>query len=228
MLDQPPYVLLIAVGLAFVLPEPGRWNPFVLAQSGARALARDLPKAGPLGIGGGILVLALVAAPAVAATWALTSALPVGLRLVSPDASPTVALILAAVVLRLTLRLPPVWRWRGDTGRPHDQALQALGAELAAPVMLFALLGLYAPVVYQVALEVSRGLGDAPENAPIAAASTWVAYIPAYPARRLVELFCLLAERPGETQPTSEARPLRAWAVAAAGTIALALLVAIW
>jgi hypothetical protein len=228
MLDQPPYVLLIAVALALVLPEPGRWNPFVLAQSGARTLARDLPKSGPWAVSAGILVLGLVAAPAVAATWALTSALPVALRLVSPDASPIVALILAAVVLRLTLRLPPIWRRQEDTERPQRAPVQTLGAELAAPVMLFALLGIYAPVVCRIALEISRGFADARESECIAAPATALAYIPAYPAGRLVELFCLLADRSGISAATSKSYPLCARAVAALATIALALLVTIW
>jgi len=244
MLCQAPYVLLIAVALALVLPEPGRWNPFALARSGARALARDLPKSGPWAIGAGVLVLGLVAAPAAAATWALTSALPVALRLILPDASPIVALALAAVVLRLTLRLPPIWRWQGDAGRPpfgsapldcardrqgrQGSPLPALGAELAAPVMLFALLGVYALVVYRIALEIGRGLADAPGDEQIAAAAVWVAYIPAYPARRLVQLFDLLADRSGGSRGLMAARPLLVRALAAAGTIALALLVTIW
>ena len=236
MLDQPTYVLLIAVALALVLPDPRRWNPFALVRPGARALARDLPKTGPGAIGAGILVLGLIIAPAVAATWALTSALPVALRLILPDASPIVALALAAVVLRLTLRLPPIWRWQGDAGRsPFGSAqgrqgspLQALSAELAAPVMLFALLGVYAPVAYRIALEIGRGLANAPGDEQIAAAAVWVAYIPAYPARRLVELFRLLVDRSGRTPTPSGAGALRVRAIAAAGTIALALLVTIW
>ena len=228
MLYQPTYVLLIAVALALLLPDPGRWNPFALARPGARALARDLPKSGPWAIGAGILVLGLITAPAVAATWALTSALPVALRLISPDASPIAALILAAITLRLTLELPPIWAWRREEARPGGSPLQLLGVALAAPVMLFALLGPYAPVVYRIALEIGRGLANARGDEQIAAAAVWVAYIPAYPARRLVELFHLLADRSHASRGLMAARPLRVRAIAAAGTIALALLVTIW
>ena len=226
MLYEPAYVLLIAVALALVLPEPGRWNPFRSVQPAARGLARDLPKSGPWATGAGILVLGLIAPSAVAATWALTSGLPVALRLVSPDASPIVAVILAAALLRLTFQMRPAWAWARAAGGESPRGrgshiIQVLGAEFAAPVMLFALLGIYAPVVYRVALEVARGLGDKPENEPVAAPAVWLAYIPAYLGQRLVTLFALLASRGRRASPTPTY-------CAAAATIALALLVTIW
>jgi len=223
---QPAYVLLIAVALALVLPEPGRWNPLALAQVGARALARDLPKSGPWAIGAGILLLGLIAAPALVATWALTSALPVALRLVAPDASPIVALILAAAVLRLTFHMPPLWAWvkaaGGESPRGHRcHIVQALGAEFAAPVMLFALLGIYAPLVYGIALEVSQSLGKAAESEQIGGPALVAAYVPGYVARRLVLLFATLASGGRGVESASGAAPI-------AATIAFALLVTIW
>jgi hypothetical protein len=226
MLYQPPYVLVIALAIALALPAPRRWSPFALARSGSRALARGLPQRGASGIGAGILVLLLTAAPAVALTWALTSALPVALRLVSPDGSPVVALLVAAVVLRLTLQIHPVWAGAGTSlgespqGR-DSHSLQALGIGFAAPIMLFALLGIYAPVVYGTALEVGQGLAGATEAEHIAAPALLVAYLPAYLTRRLVLLFATLAAR-------GRAPELASAVVATLATTALALLVTIW
>jgi len=256
MLWYPAHVLLLAVALALVLPEPGRWNPFALAPSAARALARDLPRAGRWAVGAGVLVIALIAVPAALITWALTSGLPVGLRLVAPDASPIVALVCAAILLRLTFWLPPVWVWarraksqpgllrqgyaaRGaapSTGSgqvvPHeaampDELLTRWGAELAAPVLLFALLGVYAPIIYRTVLEVARDLCERGENEQIAAPAMWLTYLPAAPAQRVVTLFTLLAARMSGPGPTSGASA-RMCVVAAGATIALAALIAIW
>jgi hypothetical protein len=255
MVYEPAYALLIAVGLALVLPQPGRLNPFAAVGPAARGLARDLPKSGPWAAPAGILLLVLIAAPAVAVTWALTSWLPQALRLFAPDASPIVVLILSAVVLRLTFRMPPVWAWRRSTpaespqeteGRPpfgsapvdsardkqrgQGSPLQRIGAELVAPVMLFALVGIYAPVVYRVALEVTRDLTD-PTEERIAAPAGWVAYIPAYPAGRLALLFALVTTRGGAITPVHKGGPrpsVAAGVLAAAGGILLALLVTVW
>jgi len=275
MLWYPAHVLLLAVALALVLPEPGRWNPFALAPSAARALARDLPRAGRWAVGAGVLVIALIAVPAALITWGLTSGLPVGLRLVAPDASPIVALVCAAILLRLTFWLPPVWVWpsrrqrpggsppqataaappreegtqpsllrqgyaaRGaapSTGSgqvvPHeaampDELLTRWGAELAAPLLLFALLGVYAPIIYRTVLEVARGLCERGENEQIAAPAMWLTYLPAAPAQRVVTLFTLLAARMSGPGPTSGASA-RMCVVAAGATIALAALIAIW
>jgi hypothetical protein len=270
MFHQPAHVLLIAVGLALVLPEPGRWNPFVLVPGAARALARDLPRSGRWAVGAGLLVIALVAAPAALVTWSLTSGLPMGLRVVTPDASPIIGLVVAGILLRLTFWLPPVWAWPSKRQRPGGSPLEATaaappreegtqpraavpheaampdelltrwGAQVAAPVLLFALVGLYAPVVYRAALEVARGLADQPEPQRAAAPAVWLAYIPAHLAQRLVALFALLASRvsgravPEEPQggPAQPGAAVLHWpgayAAAAAGSIALALLIAIW
>ena len=246
MVHEPAYVLLIAVALALVLPQPGRVNPFVAVGPVARALARDLPKNGPWAAPAGILLLVLIAAPAVAVAWALTSWLPQALRVFAPDASPIVALILSAIVLRLTFSMPPVWAWRRHTtagspreeeGRPRGSPLRRIGAELVAPVMLSALLGMYAPVAYRVALGMTRGLTDPTEDR-IAAAAGWVAYIAAYPAGWLGLLFALVAARrrvPAGEMPGLELTlapesdgSLRACVIAGAGSILLALLVAVW
>ncbi|UCH34880.1 MAG: hypothetical protein JSV65_00555 [Armatimonadota bacterium] len=217
MVHEPAYALLIAVALALLLPEPGRWNPFALARSGARALASDLPRTGPWAAAAGVLVLVLIAGPAAAVTWLLTSELPVWLRLFAPDSSPVVALVLAAILLRLAFSLPPVWH-RGA----EERSAARLGAELLAPLMLYALIGIHAAVVYRAALEVAQASGGDPQHETLTAPASLVAYGVAAPARRLAMLLVLLASR----GRADEAHPPPAPAVI--GAIALAFLVTIW
>jgi hypothetical protein len=273
MLYQSDHVLLAAVLLALALPEPGRWNPFAVAGHAARVFARDLPGSGRWAGPAGVLLLVLVVSPAVGIAWALVYALPVGLRVVAPEASPVVGLALAGILLRLTFRLPPVWVWarwtrsqpaaaaphlpagaiplevaipsRGrETARPSGLAaphdlLARCATDLAAPVLLFAFLGIYAAVIYRAALEVARALSESPDASRLAAPAAWATYIPAAPAHRLVILFSALAAPsqvaapPEDTcleSPALTTRPqqVRACAVTVAATIAVALLVTIW
>lgn len=226
MFYQPAHVLLIAMGLALVLPEPRRWNPFALARAGARALGRDLPQVGWAAAAAGVMLLALIAAPAAGVAWGLTYALPVGLRLVAPDASPIVALVLAAILLRLTFEAPPLWEWRSKlrSGRGPEPAepLARFAAGFGAPLLLFSLLGLYGPIVYRAAFETAHSPTDPERKHPV----TWAAWLlmcaAAAPTHRLLTLFSLLARRGG---PPTTGRTIVAAAVA---TIALALLIAVW
>jgi hypothetical protein len=281
MLYESDHVLLAAVLLALALPEPGRWNPFAVAGYAARVFARDLPGSGRWAGLAGVLLLVLVVSPAVGIAWALVYALPVGLRVVAPEASPVVGLALAGILLRLTFWLPPVsvWaRWirsrpgpalslsngaaaphlpagaiplevaipsRGrGTARPSGLAaphefLARCATDLAAPVLLFAFLGIHAAVIYRAALEVARALGENPDASRLAAPAAWATYIPAAPAHRLVILFSALAapSRAAASPvdacaeaPTLTTRPqqVRACAVTVAATMAVALLVTIW
>jgi hypothetical protein len=227
MLYQPVHVLLIAVAAALALPEPGRWDPFRLVRAGARLLAADLPKEGPWAAPAGLLLLVPMAAAAVATAWALTRALPLAIGLTAVGAMHAAALVLAAAALRLTLQMPAVWRWRAPAapwrppgGQPSAPTLVGrcdLAAEFAAPVLLFALLGLYAAVIYRAALEIASALDGAQR---LGAPAAWAAYLPAAPAHRLVTLFAAVAARKANGQVPTVA--------AMAGTMALALLVTIW
>ncbi len=228
MFYQPVHVLLIAVAAALVLPEPARWNPFTLARRGARFLAADLPKDGPWAAPAGILVLLPVAAAAAAMAWALTYALPLATGMIRADAMPVAALVLAAAMLRVTFRLPTAWQWHTSSTRPGlarwpsggAAALHELAAGFAAPVLLFAFLGLYAAVTYRVALEIARALDEGSGAEKLGAPAAWLAYLVAAPAHRLVMLFAAVAAR-------KESGSAPAFAVLG-GTIALALLVTIW
>jgi hypothetical protein len=289
MLYESDHVLLAAVLLALALPEPGRWNPFAVAGYAARVFARDLPGSGRWAGLAGVLLLVLVVSPAVGIAWALVYALPVGLRVAAPEASPVVGLALAGILLRLTFWLPPVsvWaRWiRSRPGRapslrsgqalslsngaaaPHLAAgaiplevaipsrgrgtarssglaaphefLARCATDLAAPVLLFAFLGIHAAVIYRAALEVARALGENPDASRLAAPAAWATYIPAAPAHRLVILFSALAApsraaaSPVDACPeapalTTRPQQVRACAVTVAATMAVALLVTIW
>ena len=105
-------------------------------------------------------------------------------------------------------------------------------------MLLYAFLGIYAAVAYRAALEVARALCDSLDAARLGAPAAWVTCIPAAPAHRLVILFSALAapsqvgamadacaETASEAPTPHQARGL---ALAAAATIALALLVTIW
>jgi hypothetical protein len=237
MFYHPAHVLLIAVALAFVLPEPGRFNPFALARPAARALARDLPRSGRWAAPAGTLLLAVIAAPALAVIWALTYGLPTAVQVAAPEASPTLAVLIAAIALRLALWLPPAWTPRTQVRAKPTAAVACpsvarLAAEMAAPILLFAFLGLYSVVAYRVALEITRALPAAPQADGLAAPSAWLAYVPAAPAQRVVLLLMAIAGRPRPATippPQAELQPSGAQAaIAFAGTIALALLVTIW
>jgi hypothetical protein len=237
MFYHPAHVLLIAVAMALVLPEPGRFNPFALARPAARALARDLPRSGRWAAPAGTLLLAVIAAPALAVIWALTYGLPMAVQVAAPGASPTLALVIAAIALKLALWFPPAWappmrvRAKPAAVVPYP-SMAWLAAEMVAPILLFAFLGLYSVVAYRVALEITRALPAAPQADALAAPSAWLAYVPAAPAQRVVLLLMAIAGRPRPATippPQAELQPSGAQAtIALAGTIALALLVTIW
>jgi len=273
MLYQSNQVLLTALILALVLPDPGRWNPFAIAGYGTRVFARDLPGGGRWAGLAGIFLLVLVVLPAVSISWILIYALPMGLQIVAPEASPVLGMALAGILLRLTFWLPSasVWaKWMrsrpvaaatylplGDLPlevtlpsrsrgiarpdglvAPHE-FLARCAANFAAPVLLFAFLGIYAAVIYRVALEIVTMLGESQEASMLAAPAARAINLPAAPAHRLVILFSALAAPPRAiTSPvdscaegpalTSHPQQVRMCLVTVAAIIAAAFLVTLW
>ncbi len=120
--------------------------------------------------------------------------------------------------------------WR-QPAQPWIEPGVRLGGEFAAPLLLFSLVGICAPVIYRAAIETARSPTSHQRKHPVTWAALLLAYVAAAPAQRLVTLFGLLAAQKGEARPAGlcalEVSP-RVRAAAAVATIALALLIAIW